>query len=126
MKTEKVELERQIRICAEQIMKNRWSWKQFTDWCCNEFDCGMYKSNQMWNKSWELIHNKTSKGIQYSKDSAFIELEELKEQAAQAGDRRVALEIIKYQSKLNKLEDPETQINIQADKIQLSWGNNEK
>lgn len=123
MKTDKAELEKQIRICAEAIMQERWSWKQFTQWCMNEFDCGMYKANKMWSKAWNHIHKTTEKGITYSKDAAFVELEELKDQALQAGDRRVYLEALKYQGKINKLEDPETQININADKIQLKWGN---
>lgn len=125
MKVEKQEIERQIRLSAELIMRERLSWKAFTSWACEEFSCGMYKSNKLWGKAWEYIQKQTKDGIQYSKNAAFVELEELKDQALIAGDRRTYLDALKYQGKINKLEEPETQINIQADSIKLKWGNEE-
>ena len=117
------ELELQYKESAEAIMQNKWGWSQFTNWAKQRFECGSWKANKLWNGAWKHIQKETEKGITYSKNAAFIELEQLKERAAEAGDRRVYLEALKYQGKINKLEDPETQININADKIQLKWGN---
>ena len=117
------ELELQYKESAEAIMQNKWGWSQFTSWAKQRFECGSWKANKLWNGAWKHIQKETEKGITYSKNDAFIELEQLKERAAEAGDRRVYLEALKYQGKINKLEDPETQININADKIQLKWGN---
>ena len=125
MKTKKSDLEQQYKESAEAIMQNKWGWTQFTDWAKQRFECGSYKANKLWNGAWEHIHETTKKGITYSKNAAFIELEQLKQRAAEAGDRRTYLDALKYQGKINKLEDPETQININADKIQLKWGTDE-
>lgn len=117
------ELEQQYKESAEAIMQNKWGWTQFTDWAKERFECGSWKANKLWNGAWKHIHATTNKGITFSKDAAFVELEQLKQRAAEAGDRRTYLDALKYQGKINKLEDPETQININADKIQLKWGN---
>lgn len=116
------ELEHQFKESAEAIMENKWGWSQFTDWAKQRFECGSWKANKLWNGAWKHIHSTTKKGIQYSKDAAFVELEQLKQRSAEAGDRRVYLEALKYQAKINKLEDTENNITINADKISLKWG----
>ena len=125
MKTKQSILKEQFKESAEAIMQNKWGWTDFTNWAKDRFECGAYKANKLWNGAWKEIHKTTEKGITYSKDAAFIELEQLKQQSAEAGDRRTYLDAVKYQGKINKLEDAETQININADNIKLSWGNNE-
>ena len=123
MKTKQVELEAQFKESAEAIMQNKWGWTQFTDWAKQRFECGSYKANKLWNGAWKHIQKETEKGITYSKNAAFIELEQLKQRSAEAGDRRTYLDALKYQGKINKLEDADTTINIQADNIKLKWGN---
>ena len=122
MKTKQSILKDQFRESAEAIMVNKWGWTDFTNWAKERFECGHYKANKMWNGAWKEIHATTEKGITYSKDAAFIELELLKQQSAEVGDRRTYLDAVKYQGKINKLEDADTQININTDNISLSWG----
>ena len=120
-----IELKQQYKESAEAIMQNRWGWTEFTNWAKARFECGSWKANKLWNGAWKHIHETTKKGITYSKDAAFIELEQLKQRASEAGDRRTYLDALKYQGKINKLEDPEQIITLHTDKIQLRWGNDE-
>lgn len=122
----KSELELQYKESAEAIMQEKMGWTQFTDWAKQRFECGSWKANKLWNGAWEHIQKETEKGITYSKNAAFIELEQLKELSLQNGDRRVYLDALKYQGKINKLEDPEQVININTDKIQLRWSQDEE
>jgi hypothetical protein len=121
-----IEKKQQVKESAEAILSGKLGWTAFTTWAKDHFSCSHYKANQLWNLSWKLIQEDAKNKISYSAQAAFIELEDVKQWALNENDRRAYLDALKYQGKINKLEDPDTQININADKIKLSWGSKDE
>ena len=60
--------------------------------------------------------------IKHTIDEALMELEQLKEQAIIDNDKRIWLEVIKYQNKIKGGEIERIEAKIDGN-VRLSWGN---
>ena len=123
----KILKQQELEEAVEFILSNKASWSDFTRWATEKNGIGHTKANRMWNECWEHIQNNSDSKIQYQADSAFIELEQLKQRALQENDRRTYLEAVKYQGKIKGLEQNEWQnVNINFENVKMTWGGDNK
>jgi hypothetical protein len=123
MKSNKVKHTKHLEECAEYILENKSGWTQFTTWAREKYDINNKQANTLWKEAWEVLTADFADNIKHTVEQTLIELEQVKESAISDNDRKVWLEVIKYQNKIRGGEIEKQQIDIKGDiNINLSWG----
>ena len=123
MKANKIENINNLQECIDYILDNRAGWSQFTSWYMEKHGANRKYANQVWNKAWEIIMEDFEDNVRQSIHETLLELEVLKEHAQAENDRRIWLEVIKYQNKIKggEIERSEVKVTGNVD-IKLNWG----
>jgi len=125
MKSNKLEHIQHIEESVEYILVNKSGWTQFTTWAREKYGINNRHANELWKSCWEVISEDFDERIKHTVDQTLIELEQLKESAITDNDKRIWLEIIKYQNKIKGGEIERSQVEIKGElNIQLKWGDN--
>jgi hypothetical protein len=122
MKSNKVKHTKHLEECAEYILENKSGWTQFTNWAREKYDINNKQANTLWKEAWEILSADFSNNIKHTVEQTLIELEQVKESAISENDRKVWLEVIKYQNKIKGGEIERQEIKVQGN-VTLSWGN---
>jgi hypothetical protein len=122
MKSNKVKHTQHLEECAEYILENKSGWTQFTNWAREKYDINNKQANTLWKEAWEILSADFSDNIKHTVEQTLIELEQVKESAISDNDRKVWLEVIKYQNKIKGGEIERQEIKVQGN-VTLSWGN---
>jgi len=122
MKNNKSQVTSNLQECIDYIMNNRAGWSQFTAWYMEKFNTNRQKANRIWTESWNVITEDFEDNIKTTVNQTLLKLEELEEVARTENDRRVWLEVIKYQNKIKGGEIERQEIKVQGN-VTLSWGN---
>lgn len=107
-----IEHNNNIQECVDYIMNERSGWSQFTSWYMEKEGTNRQRANRMWKEAWTILTEDFEDNIKESVNTALMELEVLKEEARAEGDRRVWLDIIKYQAKIKGAEVERHQVNV--------------
>ena len=121
MKSNKFEYTKHLNECVEYIMTNLAGWTTFTTWAREKYDVNNKQANTLWKEAWEVLTKDFADNIQHTVEKTLIELEQVKESAIEDNDRKVWLEVIKYQNKIKGGEIERQEIKIQGN-VELSWG----
>ena len=121
-KSNKVNHNTHLDECVEYILQHKAGWTQFTTWAREKYDINNKMANTLWKDAWEVLTKDFADNIQHTVEKTLIELEQVKESAINDNDRRVWLEVIKYQNKIKGGEIERQEIKIQGN-VELSWGN---
>lgn len=109
-----IEHNQNIQECVNYIMNERSGWSQFTSWYMEKYNTNRQQANRLWKEAWEIITEDFEDNIKESVNTALMELEVLKEEARAEGDRRIWLDVIKYQAKIKGAEVERHQVNVQG------------
>ena len=124
MKRNNIEHTTNLQECVNYILDNRAGWSQFTSWYMEKYNTNRQQANRLWTASWEIIMEDFEDNIKQSVTETLVELEVLKEEARAEGDRRVWLEVLKYQNKIRGGEVERQQIDVKGTlDVKLNWGN---
>ncbi len=122
-KRNNIEHNNNIQECINYIMDERAGWSQFTQWYMEKYNTNRQQANRLWSTAWEVITDDFEDNVKQSVHNALMELEVLKEEARAEGDRRIWLEVIKYQSKIKGAEVERHQVDVKGKvEVQLTWG----
>ena len=121
MKRNNIEHTTNIQECVDYIMNNRAGWSQFTSWYMEKYNTNRQQANRLWKEAWTIISDDFEDNVKQSVQNALMELETLKEAAIAENDRRVWLEVIKYQNKIRGGEVERIEAKVTGN-ITLSWG----
>jgi len=121
MNKKRILKQEELEECIEYILQNKAGWTMFTNWVTGRKGIGHTKANRMWNECWEAIRENADNKIAYDVQTAFIELEDLKNRSKDNGDRRTELEALKYQNKLIGNENNDLNVNLKVEAIDVSW-----
>jgi acetyl/propionyl-CoA carboxylase alpha subunit len=110
---------------VEFILENKAGWTMFTNWYTQQRGVGHTKANRAWKKALKTISEQFADDIKSNVNETMIELENLKQRAIEAGDRRIELEAMKYQSKIKGNEVERVEVKTEGN-IVLSWGETTK
>ena len=122
MKRNNIEHTTNIQECVDYILNNRAGWSQFTSWYMEKYNTNRQQANRLWREAWTIISEDFESNVKQTVNNALMELETLKEAAIAENDRRVWLEVIKYQTKIQGGEIERVEAKVTGN-IQLSWGN---
>lgn len=123
MKSNKVKHEKHLEESVEWILENKAGWTQFTTWAREKYGINNRHANTLWKECWNIMSKDFDERVKHTIDEALMELEQLKEQAIIDNDKRIWLEVIKYQNKIKGGEIEKQQIDIKGDlNINLKWG----
>jgi hypothetical protein len=105
-------------------MNNRAGWSQFTTWYMEKQGTNRQRANRVWNECWGVITEDFEDNIKQTVNETLFKLEELEEVARAENDRRIWLEVIKYQNKIKGGEIDRSQIEVKGEiTIKTTWGN---
>ena len=124
-KSNKIDHTNNLQECVDYILDERAGWSQFTLWYMEKQGTNRQRANRVWTEAWKIITIDFEDNVKQSINTALMELEVLKEEARAENDRKVWLEVIKYQNKIRGGEVERQEIKIQGD-IKLSWGRGEQ
>jgi hypothetical protein len=123
MKSNKIKTVNNLQESVDYILDNRAGWSQFTSWYMEKHGANRKHANIVWKQCWEIISDDFSDDVKVSVNNALLELETLKEQAIADNDKRIWLEVIKYQNKIRGGEIERTQVEVKGElNINLNWG----
>ena len=126
MKANKIENIQNLQECVDHILDNRAGWSQFTSWYMEKYGANRKYANQVWGKAWEIIMEDFEDNVRQSVNETLLELEVLKEEARADNDRRVWLEVLKYQNKIRGGEVERHQVDVKGNiNVTLNWGDDE-
>lgn len=111
-----------IQECVDYILNNRAGWSQFTSWYMEKYNTNRQQANRLWKEAWNIISEDFNDNVKQIVNNALMELETLKEQAIADNDKRIWLEVIKYQTKIQGGEIERVEAKVTGN-ITLSWGN---
>jgi hypothetical protein len=120
-KSNKIENINNLQECVDYIMNNRAGWSQFTSWYMEKYSANRKHANVVWKQAWEIITEDFSDNVKQSVNETLMQLEVLKEEAIAENDRRVWLEVIKYQNKIKGGEIERQEVTHKGE-IKLNWG----
>ena len=124
MKSNKIKHTDNLQECVDYIMNNRAGWTQFTSWYMEKQGTNRQRANRVWSEAWEIITEDFEDNIKKTVNQTLLKLEELEEVARTENDRRVWLEVIKYQNKIKGGEIERSQVELKGDiTIKTNWGN---
>ena len=104
MKSNKIEHKEHLDECVEYILENKSGWTQFTSWAREKYHINNRQANDMWKDAWLILNENFNDSIKESANKALMELEQIKLSAIEADDRRVWLDTLKYQAKIQGAE----------------------
>ena len=113
-KANKIENITNLQECVDYIMDNRAGWSQFTSWYMEKHSANRKYANVVWSKAWEIITEDFEDNIKQSVNETLMELEVLKEEARAENDRRIWLDVIKYQAKIKGAEIERHQVDVKG------------
>jgi hypothetical protein len=123
MKSNKIKHTDNLQECVDYIMNNRAGWTQFTSWYMEKQGTNRQRANRVWSEAWEIITEDFEDNIKKTVNQTLLKLEELEEVARTENDRRVWLEVIKYQNKIKGGEIERSQVEVKGElNVNLSWG----
>ena len=123
MKANKIKHTTNIQECIDYILDNRAGWSQFTQWYMEKHNTNRQQANRIWTDAWGVITEDFEDNVKQSVNNTLMELEVLKEEARAENDRRVWLEVIKYQNKIRGGEIERSQVEVKGElNINLNWG----
>ena len=99
-KANKIENIQNLQECVNYIMDNRAGWSSFTSWYMEKYGANRKYANVVWKSAWEIIMEDFEDNVRQSVNETLLELEVLKEEAREDGDRKIWLEVVKYQNKI--------------------------
>lgn len=124
MKSNKIKHTHNLQECVDYILDNRAGWSQFTTWYMEKQGTNRQRANRVWTEAWNVITEDFEDNVKQTVNNTLMELEVLKEEARTEGDRRVWLEVIKYQNKIKGGEIERSQVEVKGElNVKLSWGN---
>jgi len=124
MKNNKANVTGNLQECIDYIMNNRAGWSQFTAWYMEKFNTNRQKANRIWTEAWGIITEDFEDNVKTTVNQTLLKLEELEEVARAENDRRVWLEVIKYQNKIKGGEIERSQVELKGEiTIKTNWGN---
>ena len=122
-KANKIENINNLQECVDYIMDERAGWSQFTQWYMEKHNTNRQQANRIWTEAWKIITEDFEDNVRQSVNNALMELEVIKEEARAENDRRVWLEVIKYQNKIRGGEVERHQVDVKGDiNVTLTWG----
>ena len=124
-KKNKIQHTHNLQESVDYIMNNRSGWSQFTSWYMEKHNTNRQQANRIWTDAWKIITEDFEDNIKQSVNNTLMELEVLKEEARAENDRRVWLEVIKYQNKIKGGEIERQEITHKGE-IKLNWGSDEQ
>ncbi len=99
-KSNKIENIQNLQECVDYILDNRAGWSSFTSWHMEKYGANRKYSNQVWKSAWGIIMEDFEDNVKQSVNETLLELQVLKEEARNDGDKKIWLEVLKYQSKI--------------------------
>jgi hypothetical protein len=118
-----VEHQTNIQECVDYIMNERSGWSQFTSWYMEKYNTNRQQANRLWKEAWGVITEDFEDNIRQSVSETLLKLEALEEEARAEGDRRIWLDVIKYQAKIKGAEIERHQVNVQGNiSIDVNFG----
>ncbi len=124
-KKNKVNHTHNLQECVDYIMDNRSGWSQFTSWYMEKHNTNRQQANRIWTDAWKIITEDFEDNVRQSVNNTLMELEVIKEEARAENDRRVWLEVIKYQNKIRGGEVERSEVKVTGD-IKISWSDAEE
>jgi hypothetical protein len=124
-KKNKVSHTHNLQECVDYIMDNRSGWSQFTSWYMEKHNTNRQQANRIWTDAWKIITEDFEDNVRQSVNNTLMELEVIKEEARAENDRRVWLEVIKYQNKIRGGEIERSEVKVSGD-IKISWSDAEE
>ena len=126
MKSNKIKHTDNLQECIDYIMNNRAGWTQFTSWYMEKQGTNRQRANRVWSEAWNIITEDFEDNVKKTVNQTVLKLEELEEVARTEHDRRVWLEVIKYQNKIKGGEIERSQVELKGNiTIKTNWGNQE-
>jgi len=123
-KSNKVEHTNNLQECVDYIMNNRAGWSQFTQWYMEKQGTNRQRANRVWTEAWEIITEDFNDNVKQSVNETLMKLERLEEEAIAEGDRRIWLEVIKYQNKIKGGEIERQEVTHKGE-IKITWSDDE-
>lgn len=114
-----------LQQCVDYIMDNRAGWSQFTSWYMEKHNTNRQQANRIWTDAWKIITEDFEDNVRQSVNNAMMELEVIKEEARAENDRRIWLEVVKYQNKIRGGEIERQEVKVTGD-IKISWSDGEE
>ena len=124
-KANKIENINNLQECVDYIMDNRAGWSQFTSWYMEKYSANRRHANVVWTEAWKIITEDFEDNVRQSVNNAMMELEVIKEEARAENDRRIWLEVVKYQNKIRGGEIERSEVKVSGD-IKISWSDAEE
>lgn len=124
MKSNKVEHQQHLEESVEYILEHKSGWTQFTSWAREKYHINNRQANDLWKEAWEILSADFDDEIRNTVNKTLTELEQVKLAAIEENDRRIWLEVIKYQNKIKGGEVERIEAKIDGN-ITLSWGTDE-
>ena len=120
-KKNKIEQLESINDSVEYILENKCGWSEFISYHREKYGTSKMVANRTWVKCWEVIAESFDEDIKHTIGQTVLELENLKQEAKTNNDRKIWLEVLKYQNKIKGGEIERAEVNVKGE-ITLSWG----
>jgi len=124
-KSNKLEYLENIEECVEYILQHKSGWTQFTTWAREKYGINNRHANTLWKEAWKTISSEFDDEIKNTVNKTLLELEQVKEAAIEENDRRIWLEVIKYQNKIKGGEIERQEVTVKGE-IKLNWGTDDQ
>ena len=124
MKSNKIEHSKHLEESIEYILEHKSGWTQFTTWAREKYHINNRQANDLWKECWITISEDFDESVKDTVNKTLLELEQVKLAAIEENDRRVWLEVIKYQNKIRGGEIERAEVKVTGD-IKLNWGNDD-
>jgi hypothetical protein len=122
-KSNKIEHTQNLDECVEYILQHRSGWSQFTTWAREKYGINNRHANTLWKDAWIIISEDFEDSIKDTVNKTLLELEQVKLAAIEENDRRVWLEVIKYQNKIKGGEIERQEVKVTGNvSVSLNWG----
>jgi len=122
-KSNKIEHTQNLDECVEYILQHRSGWSQFTTWAREKYGINNRHANTLWKDAWVIISEDFEDSIKDTVNKTLLELEQVKLAAIEDNDRRVWLEVIKYQNKIKGGEIERQEVRVTGNiSVALNWG----
>ena len=122
-RSNKTEYQQHIDESVEHILQHKLGWTQYTNWAREKYHINNRQANDMWKDAWIILNENFNDSIKESANKALLELEQIKLSAIEANDRRVWLDTLKYQAKIQGAEIDRSEIEVKGEiNINVDFG----
>ena len=121
MKSNKIKHTNHVEESINWILDNKANWTQYTNWAREKYHINNRQANDLWKECWVTISEDFDESVKDTINKTLLELEQVKLAAIEENDRRVWLEVIKYQNKIRGGEIERAEVKVTGN-VTLKWG----